>query len=243
MSLMQQNSAVFPLGSQPGHQRLFGVYPAIVTDNRDPQNSLRVQVSIPLFDDELRSQTEIWARFAMPMAGHRRGTFFLPEVNDEVLVSFEAGNPSRPIIIGSLWNGSDTPPVRFDVQNQMEVAYATKAIVSRNGIRFEMIDTNGTETCRLETPAGHKIEICDKPGHAITITTEGGCSITLGSDGVLNINSTKKMSLNGESIEINAGSTKINSGLATFSGTIKCDTLIANNVNGKNYTPGAGNIW
>jgi len=44
------------------------------------------------------------------MAGKDRGIFFLPEVDDEVLVAFENGDINQPYVIGSLWNGVDVPP-------------------------------------------------------------------------------------------------------------------------------------
>ena len=45
-----------------------------------------------------------WARVAAPMAGNGRGLYFLPEVEDEVLVLFERGD-AFPFVIGALWNG------------------------------------------------------------------------------------------------------------------------------------------
>jgi len=50
----------------------------------------------------------VWARVAVLMAGGNRGHGFIPDVNDEVLVSFESGNPRRPYVIGALWNGRMT---------------------------------------------------------------------------------------------------------------------------------------
>ncbi len=42
-------------------------------------------------------------------AGKDRGSWFMPDVGDEVLVSFEHGDPSRPYVLGGLWNGTDSP--------------------------------------------------------------------------------------------------------------------------------------
>ena len=57
---------------------------------------------------------KVWARVAVPMAGGDRGTFLLPKKGDEVLVTFVGGDPRRPIIIGSLWNGSQQAPETLD---------------------------------------------------------------------------------------------------------------------------------
>ena len=51
-----------------------------------------------------------WARVAMPGAGKDYGMVWMPQVDDEVLVAFEHGDPSRPFVIGGLWNGTDTSP-------------------------------------------------------------------------------------------------------------------------------------
>jgi len=52
---------------------------------------------------------------AQPAAGTGRGFYWLPEIEDEVLIAFELGDPRCPYVIGALWNGrggSDVAPVR-----------------------------------------------------------------------------------------------------------------------------------
>jgi uncharacterized protein involved in type VI secretion and phage assembly len=78
----------------------------IVTDNKDPDNLGRVKVRYPLLNDEVESG---WARIAWGAAGKARGTVSLPHVNDEVAIGFEHGNVRRPVILGALFNGVDTP--------------------------------------------------------------------------------------------------------------------------------------
>src|SRR5881397_3606107 len=51
-----------------------------------------------------------WAPVAAALAGKQRGAFFMPEVDDEVLVAFEHGDFDHPFVVGFLWNGVDTPP-------------------------------------------------------------------------------------------------------------------------------------
>ncbi|MCG8459191.1 MAG: phage baseplate assembly protein V, partial [Holophagales bacterium] len=68
--------------------RFYGVYAAVVTDIVDPDAQARVRVRLPwsayfFFNDP--ATTEIWARLATLMAGSGRGTYFVPEVDDEVL--------------------------------------------------------------------------------------------------------------------------------------------------------------
>src|ERR1700750_1699162 len=87
--------------------RLHGVVIGIVTNNQDPDGMHRVKVRFPWLnlDDESH-----WARVATPMAGDKRGAYFLPEPDDEVLVAFEHGSLEHPYVIGSLWNGKDKAP-------------------------------------------------------------------------------------------------------------------------------------
>ena len=65
------------------------------------------------------------------MAGDDRGTFFMPDVGDEVLVAFLAGDPQHPFVVGALWNGKDKPPVSMDGAGKNDI----RVICSRNGVR------------------------------------------------------------------------------------------------------------
>jgi uncharacterized protein involved in type VI secretion and phage assembly len=77
-----------------------GVAVAIVRDNRDPNGQARVRVSFPW---HAQPEEAYWARLATPMTGKGFGTFFLPDVNDEVLFSFERGDIRSPYVVGSQW--------------------------------------------------------------------------------------------------------------------------------------------
>jgi len=86
--------------------RWFGIYPALVSDIKDPDGSGRVKVTLPWSPDTGSDRYEMWARLATLMGGNNRGSWFIPDVNDEVLVAFEGGDPRRPYVLGGLWNGS-----------------------------------------------------------------------------------------------------------------------------------------
>ena len=102
-----------------GNSRISGVVPAVVIDNEDPEGRYRVKVMFPQWscDDSRFASGPVnesgfisgWARVATFMSGPDRGAFFLPEVDDEVLVCFEQGDVRFPYIVGSLWNGVDKP--------------------------------------------------------------------------------------------------------------------------------------
>ena len=86
--------------------RVYEPMVALVTDNKDPQKLGRVKVKYPVLSN---NDTSWWAPIVMLGAGKNRGWFFIPEVDDEVLVLFEHGHLDRPMIVGALWNGKDKP--------------------------------------------------------------------------------------------------------------------------------------
>jgi uncharacterized protein involved in type VI secretion and phage assembly len=217
--------------------RWYGVFPALVTDIKDPDGQGRVKVSLPWSPDSGSARYEAWARLATLMAGSNRGSWFVPDTNDEVLVAFQAGDPRWPYVVGMLWNGKDAPPESMDGGGNNEI----KVIRSRNGVRLALDDTDGKEQFTVETPGGQKITLKDGPG-AVEIVDSNGNSVKLESSGIT-VTSSAKVTVNASTMEITAGSLTVNAGMSTFSGVVKADTVITNSVVSTSYTPGAGNIW
>jgi uncharacterized protein involved in type VI secretion and phage assembly len=186
------------IGSPPDREtaRIQGVVAGIVTDNKDPQGLGRVKVRFPTLSAQ---EVAPWARVATLMAGNQRGTFFLPEVNDEVLVAFEHGDISRPYVLGALWNGKDKPPdTNSDGKNNL------RFIKSRSGHLIRLDDTNGSE----------KIEIIDKGGANKIVIDTSGRKISVESDHDIDINAPNgTITLNATKVEIKTSAdTKIKAG-------------------------------
>jgi uncharacterized protein involved in type VI secretion and phage assembly len=213
----------------------YGVYPALVTDLQDPDGQGRVKIKLPWSPDTGSASYEVWARVATMMGGNNRGTWFIPDVDDEVLVSFEGGNPRRPYVVGGLWNGKDSPPEKMDSNNNL------KTILSRTGVRITMDDTSGAVKLRMETPGGHSI-VLDDGQLSITVQDSNGNSMTMETSGITVVSSAQVV-VRASTVEVNAGMVTVNAGMSKFSGVVKCDTLISNAVVSSSYTPGAGNIW
>jgi len=138
--------------------RVYGVAPGLVTNNRDPEGLARVKVHFPWLSDD--NETD-WIRPATLMAGEQRGTFFLPEVGDEVLLAFEHGDLNRPVVLGALWNGAAAPPeTNSDGQNNV------RKICSRSGHELIFNDNGqaGQEKLEIHTKGGHKILLDDSLG-------------------------------------------------------------------------------
>lgn len=209
-------------------RQFHGMFTAVVTDNKDPDDLGRVKVRMPRVGDET------WARIATLMAGNDRGTWFIPEVNDEVLVAFEEGTARNAYVIGGLWSKTSAPPEKMDANNNKKV------LRSRNGVKITLDDQSGQENFVVETPGGQKITLRDGPG-SVEITDSNGNSVTLGTNGI-SVNASAKVTINASQVEVNCGAVTVNAGMSKFSGVVQCDTLISNSVIGASYTPGAGNI-
>jgi uncharacterized protein involved in type VI secretion and phage assembly len=188
------SEALFDLLAPPSDSsgRIFGVAIGIVTNNQDPDGQGRVRVRFPWLADTTES---FWARIASPMAGNARGMYFLPEVDDEVLVAFQHGRPEAPVVVGGLWNGKDKPPAdNGDGKNNMRV------IKSRSGHLVRLDDTDG----------GEKIEIIDKAGKNKIVIDSAANTVTISADADVAIKSANgKLSLSGASVEIKSSSGEI----------------------------------
>lgn len=217
--------------------RFYGVYPALVTDIQDPDGQGRVRVRLPWTPDDDGDTYEVWARLATLMAGGNRGSWFIPDVDDEVLVAFEGGETRRPYVVGALWNGRDDPPESMDGSGNNYL----KVLRSRNGVKITLDDTDGQESLVLETPGGQKVTLKDGPG-SVEIVDSSGNSAKMESSGIT-VTASAKVTINASTVEVSAGMVTVNAGMSRFSGVVQADTVITNSVVSASYTPGAGNIW
>lgn len=224
-----------PLPTSLAAGLLPGCHLAQVTSLDDPQGLARVKVRLLALDGD--GHAEIWARVALPFAGDNRGTFFIPEVGDEVLVSFIAGDPRFPIVLGGLWNGSAQPPDTIDSGGRN----VRKVIRSKNGVKLTLDDTDGQEQFIVETPGGQKVTLKDGPG-AVTIEDSNGNSVKLETAGIT-VTAAAKVTVNAAQVSVSAGTVQVDAAMSSFSGIVRCDVLQATTVIATTYTPGAGNVW
>jgi uncharacterized protein involved in type VI secretion and phage assembly len=161
MSLLD---ALLDMSEKAADTRLFGLVVGVVTNNQDPDDLGRVKVRFPWLSDAEESH---WARIAVPMGGKERGTYFLPEVDDEVLVAFEHGNPGFPYVLGALWNGKDAPPAtNGDGKNNLRL------IKSRSGHVIKLNDEDGKETIEIIDKSGKNSIVIDTAKNTLTITSD-----------------------------------------------------------------------
>jgi uncharacterized protein involved in type VI secretion and phage assembly len=156
--------------SRRSEPKIYGVVVGIVTNNKDPDSLGRIKVKIPRISDEDESN---WARVISFMAGKERGAFYLPEIDDEVLVAFEYGDINIPYVIGSLWNGKDKPPItNDDGKNNLRI------IKSRSGhvIRFD--DTDGAGKIEIVDQTEKNVIVIDSKENKISIKSEKDIEIS-----------------------------------------------------------------
>lgn len=134
-----------------------GVVSARVTAHNDPKKMGRIQVQFFWQGDG----STHWARATSPHAGPDRGFMFMPEIGDEVAVAFEDGDPERPVILGSLWNGVHTAP-RADFRGDDIENNDVKRFMTKSGNRMQMSDKTGFETIVLATPHNNTIKLTEK---------------------------------------------------------------------------------
>ncbi len=188
-----------------------GLAVAEVTNNEDPKGLGRCRVR---FSWQVKPQESYWARLAVPMAMGNRGSFWLPEVHDEVLVGFEKGDLTHPCIIGSLWNGKNLPPENNDDKKNDHRLFRSRA---NSELRFFDGDKPFVE---LNLADGKRLLMNDK---GITIEDGSGNSITIeSSSGGLKIKSSNQIQLESKNISIKAGANLElkSSGTLTINGTI-----------------------
>jgi len=179
-------------------RRITGVVVGVVTNNQDPDGFGRVKVKFPWLSDVDESD---WARVAAPMAGNKRGFYFLPEVDDEVLVAFEHGDVRFPYVLGALWNGKDAPPAtNGDGKNNVRV------IQSRSGHVIKLNDEDGKETIEILDKSQKNSIVIDTAKNTITITSDQDITISA-SKGTIKLDAQNVEIKSSAATKLEAGST------------------------------------
>ncbi|MBU5612514.1 type VI secretion system tip protein VgrG [Geomonas azotofigens] len=161
---------------------------------KDPQGEDRIKVRLPLVS---KAEEGIWARLATLDAGKGRGTFFRPEIGDEVVVGFLWDDPRHPVVLGMCHSSAKPAPEPAKDKNHR------KGYVSRSRMKLTFDDDN--KVVQLETPKGNRLTLAeDKKG--VIIQDQNGNKITLDDQGV-RIESSKDLTLKAaKNLKIECGS-------------------------------------
>jgi len=159
-----------PQGPSAGPSgQIHGVVTGVVTNNQDPEKLGRVRLRFPWLS---ASEESAWARVASPMAGRERGLWTLPEVDDEVLVAFERGDPRFPYVLGALWSRNAPPP-----ETNEDGKNALRQLRSRSGHVVRLDDTEGEEKIEIVDGSGKNSIVVGTKDNSITLTCEGDLTL------------------------------------------------------------------
>ena len=163
---------------------------ATVLSNADPHGAGRVQVRMNWQTDNMRTS---WVRVMTPDGGgskdvkSNRGFVFIPEVGDQVLLGFRHGDPARPYVIDSLFNGT--------TGNGGGSNNSIKSLKTRSGISVILNDDN------------RSLEIKDAGGSSIHL--DGNGNILLNAPKNIQLHAGNDMSLMvGHDLQVNVGNSQ-----------------------------------
>ncbi|UUC46523.1 type VI secretion system tip protein VgrG [Flavobacterium cerinum] len=169
-------SETYDISDMPGSgiiPSISGLHVGVVTQlESDPDGEDRILVQIPIINSE---EEGIWARVATLDAGENRGSFFRPEIGDEVIIGFINDDPNDAVVLGMLHSSTKPAPITATDDNH------EKGFVTRS--EMKMIFNDDKISYTLETPAGKKV-ILDEDADIIKIEDEHSNVLTFKSDGI-----------------------------------------------------------
>ncbi len=139
----------------------------------DPEGQYKVQVSVPVLQAEPEG---VWARLSTFYASDGVGAFFVPEIGDEVVLGYVNGDPSHPVILGSLYSTNRSAPSELTAENYL------KQFTTKGELRMTFDDENKVIT--IVTPNENQIVISDD-GKSITLEDENSNKVELSASGIL----------------------------------------------------------
>jgi Rhs element Vgr protein len=155
----------------------------VIQTHDDPDNLNRVKVKIPLMQNE---QEGVWARLGTPYASDGIGGLFFPEKDDEVILGFFNGDPSSPVILGSLYSSKRQVPQKLKQENNI------KQLLTRE--KLSVLFDEEKKSITIMTPGERKVSL-DDDGKKITLEDSSGNKIEL-SDSGIKIDSPKDITIN-----------------------------------------------
>jgi Rhs element Vgr protein len=171
----------------------------VVKIGPDPEGEDRIQVKMPMIDNNANG---VWARVACLDAGKKRGSFFRPEIGDEVVVGFLNDDPRHAIILGQLHSSRGEAPLKGNDENH------EKGFYTRSDMRIHFNDDKKVMT--IQTPAGNKIVISEQD-KSITIQDQNSnkmvmepSGIKIDSPGEISIKAAKDVKIEGLNVTVKA---------------------------------------
>ncbi|MCG8331248.1 MAG: type VI secretion system tip protein VgrG [Chitinophagales bacterium] len=187
---------------------------------KDPEKEFRVLIKIPVLKEV---KEDIWARLStFYTTTNKGGSFFYPEIGDEVLVGFLNNDPRYPVILGSMYSKKNAPPFT-DAQNKNN---SQKAIITKSKLKIGFDDQK--KDIIITTPKGNTLELSES-GKKVTLKDQNKNSIEMSSGGIkvksntnITISAKSKITLDAANIDIKAkANLKLNGGLVDIKAKMK----------------------
>lgn len=181
---------------------------ATIIDNQDPQGLGRVRVQFPWQKVQSNDDSQMitpWIRVSQPYGGFSKGTQFISEVGEEVMIGFEMDNIERPYVLGALFNGTGNPDPEWKAQVAEGTANNIKAIRTRNGHTIQFNDEgDGGDIQIYDYEKNNYLIHLSSDGKYIRIEAKGDIQISAGNN--IGIKAGKNISIEaGENISIDSG--------------------------------------
>ncbi len=139
----------------------------------DPDGEHRVLVKMPVIDAK---EEGTWARVASIDAGDKRGVFFRPEVDDEVVLGFLNDDPRNAIILGMMNSSKKAAPLEAAADNN------EKGIITRSELKLLFNDED--KSVLISTPGGNQI-LVNEAEETILLEDQSGNKIEMSASGIL----------------------------------------------------------
>lgn len=173
-----------------------GLIVGIVTNVNDPDKLGKVKVKFPTFSAKDESA---WARVAAIGAGKDRGIEWLPEVDDEVIVGFEQGDPHHPVVLGGLWSAKNTAPITTEIGSAVKV----RRLKTTAGHVIELSEDGDKEFVQILLKDGTTTLLLNKEKVELT-SNKKPLKLTDG-DAVVELNGSGNISVKGKKVSIDGG--------------------------------------
>ncbi len=204
LGLLSGRAGLVSSAAEDRRKRIDGITLGVVSDVDDPQSLGRVKVRLPWLSTQAESA---WAQVASPWAGPNRGTYFVPEVDDEVVVAFRHGDVRHPYVLGFLWSAKARPP-------ESDPRLGRRGLTSKSGHRLVFDDSAGKEQVAITSKSGTTVTLDDSGSGKVTVANraktvkieldfaQGAISIT-SSEGNITLSAPSgKVAVNAASFEV-----------------------------------------
>ncbi|MFZ5961670.1 phage baseplate assembly protein V [Thalassococcus sp. BH17M4-6] len=173
--------------------RVQGFVLGTVKDLEDPEAIGRIKVAYQGRPGEPLSN---WAFMVRPMASTEVGMWFMPELEDQVVVGFLNGNIEQPYVMGSIFTKEKAPPVTEPGQ---------RVIRSVQGHEIILDDTDAAENVIIRDASDNEIKMTQD---GIEITSAGkitiqGTEIAINGDSSVDIETSGQLTGKGSPIHLN----------------------------------------